>query len=70
MSQFRNDTGTVLYSQDFGPLPPGEFDVPGYDPEVHGVIPGCIPLDNPPDKPSGKRTKTPVAGKPGEETIS
>lgn len=47
MPRFRNDTGSVLNSHDFGPLPPGEFDVPAYDAEVHGVIPGCTLLDAP-----------------------
>lgn len=47
MARFRNDTGSVLSSQEFGLLPPGEFEAPGYDPEVHGVIPGCTWLDAP-----------------------
>ena len=47
MSRFRNDTGSVLRSQEFGLIPPGEFEAEGYDPEVHGVIPGCVWLDAP-----------------------
>lgn len=47
MARFRNDTGSVLHSQEFGLLPPGEFEAHGYDPEVHGVIPGCTRLDVP-----------------------
>jgi hypothetical protein len=47
LARFRNDTGSVLVSQEFGLLPPGEFDAPGYDREVHGVIPGCVWLDAP-----------------------
>lgn len=64
MAKLRNDTGGVLHSQEFGVLPPGEFEADGYDPEVHGVIPGCTLLDAPaaeavPDdsKPAGKRGK-------------
>jgi hypothetical protein len=51
MAKFRNDTGSVLRSQEFGLLPPGEFDAEGYDPDVHGVIPGCTWLDGPEDAP-------------------
>jgi hypothetical protein len=67
MAKFRNDTGSVLRSQAFGVIPPGEFEAEGYDPEVHGVIPGCTRLDGPEsgtapaeapdDKPAGKRGK-------------
>lgn len=56
MARFRNDTGSVLNSQDFGVIPIGEFEAAGYDPQVHGVIPGCTRLDEPEDKPS-KRGK-------------
>lgn len=55
MARFRNDTGSVLHSQDFGVIPPGEFDADGYDPEIHGVIPGCTRIDELEDKPSRKR---------------
>ena len=54
MARFRNDTGSVLVSEEFGVLPPGEFDAPGYDPEVHGVIPGCTRLDEPPARAARK----------------
>jgi hypothetical protein len=56
MARFRNDTGSVLTSEEFGVLPPGEFDVPGYDPEAHGVIPGCTRLEDelPARKKAGK----------------
>jgi hypothetical protein len=47
LARFRNDTGSVLSSQEFGLIPPGEFDAHGWDPEVHGVIPGCTWLDAP-----------------------
>jgi hypothetical protein len=54
MAKFRNDTGSVLRSQEFGVIPPGEFEAEGYDPEVHGVIPGCVWLDAPaPDAEEG-----------------
>lgn len=53
MARFRNDTGSVLASQEFGLIPPGEFEAPGYDPEVHGVIPGCTWLDAPEPEPAG-----------------
>ena len=61
MARFRNDTGSVLHSHEFGmDFPPGEFEVDGYDPEVHGVIPGCTWLDAPQDEP----------GAPGDRTAS
>jgi hypothetical protein len=49
MAKFRNDTGSVLNSAEFGVLPPGKFELKDYDPEVHGVIPGCTWLDAPKD---------------------
>ncbi len=62
MPRFRNDTGSVLRSQEFGVIPPGEFEAEGYDPEVHGVIPGCTWLDAPPpeaeDAPAGNRKRS------------
>lgn len=49
MSRFRNDTGSVLTVNDLmrqvGPYE--EFDWPGHDPEVHGLISGCTWLDAP-----------------------
>jgi hypothetical protein len=60
LARFRNDTGSVLSSQEFGLIPPGEFDAPGYDPEVHGVIPGCTWLDAP--EPEGDESNPPPAG--------
>lgn len=54
MARFRNDTGSVLHSQEFGLIPPGEFDARGYDPEVHGAIPGCTRIDDPPKAKAGK----------------
>lgn len=53
MARFRNDTGSVLHSQDFGVIPPGESEIDGYDPEVHGVIPGCTRLAEPQPDPAG-----------------
>ena len=53
MTRFRNDTGSVLSSTDFGLLPPGEFEAAGYDRDVHGVIPGCTRLDDPPPADTG-----------------
>lgn len=78
MARFRNDTGSVLNSQEFGLLPPGEFEAAGYDPEVHGVIPGCTWLDapepegaegegeadDPGDPPAGQGASTPPASTP------
>lgn len=63
MARFRNDTGSVLNSEEFGVLPPGEFDAEGYDPEVHGVIPGCTRLDAPPPEapPAGDGAPAPKA---------
>lgn len=52
MARFLNTTGSVLNSAEFGPLPPGEFTLDGYDPDVHGVIPGCTRLDAPPPGPA------------------
>jgi hypothetical protein len=52
LARFHNPTGSVLASQEFGLLPPGEFEVQGYDPEVHGVIPGCTWLDAPEPEPA------------------
>jgi len=58
MAKFRNDTGSVLTVNDLSrQVGPGEeFDWPGYDPGVHGVIPGCVRIDEP-VKPLPKRTK-------------
>lgn len=69
MARFRNDTCSVLQSQEFGLLPPGEFEAPGYDPEIHGVIPGCTWLDAPePEAPEdGSDTSDPPpARSPGK----
>jgi hypothetical protein len=54
LARFNNPTGSVLVSQEFGLIPPGEFDAPGYDPEVHGVIPGCTRIDDAPKAPARK----------------
>ena len=47
--RFVNDTDSTLRSfelgRDIGAHE--EFDWPGWDPEKHGVIPGCRPLDKP-----------------------
>jgi hypothetical protein len=81
MAKFRNDTGSVLNSAEFGVLPPGEFELDGYDPEVHGVIPGCTRLDAPEQaedapesdatatdtRPAGKRGKAAGHDKEGSE---
>lgn len=66
MARFRNDTGSVLVSQEFGVLPPGEFEAHGYDPEVHGVIPGCTRLDEPAPEPP-EAAKPSRKGKSGAE---
>lgn len=63
MARFRNDTGNVLQSQDFGLLPPGEFEARGYDPEIHGVIPGCTWIDAPAPGDGGDGTQNP----PGDD---
>jgi hypothetical protein len=65
LSRFRNDTGGVLKVNDLMLTagPGEEFDWPGHNPEVHGVIPGCTRLDDPAPpagddtKPAGKRGK-------------
>ena len=68
MPRFRNDTGSVLVVTDLGRAvgPFEEFDWPGYDEQVHGVIPGCTRLDEPapeetpdeaPASPKGRRGK-------------
>ncbi len=81
MAKFRNDTGSVLNSAEFGVLPPGKFELDGWDPEVHGVIPGCTWLDAPKDaaegdaetaeapdaKPAAKRGKAAGHDKDGAE---
>ena len=60
MARFRNDTGSVLHSQEFGLIPPGEFEAHGYDPQLHGVIPGCTWLDAPaPEDPPAAGDDTP-----------
>ena len=64
MARFRNDTGSVLVSEEFGLLPPGEFDAPGYDPEVHGVIPGCVWLDPLEPEPEAAEATDGVASTP------
>jgi hypothetical protein len=56
MAKVRNDTGSVLNSAEFGVIPLGEFEAEGYDPDVHGVIPGCTRLDEP-RPPAGKRAR-------------
>ncbi len=55
MSRFRNETGGVLTVNDLSArVGPGEeFDWPDHDPEVHGLIPGCIWLDAPPEAAAG-----------------
>jgi hypothetical protein len=47
--RFRNTNPSPLTVRDAGLTvgPFGEFDFPGYDPAVHGVIPGCEPVDAP-----------------------
>lgn len=69
MTRFRNYTGSVLKSSEFGALPPGEFEITGYDPGIHGVIPGCTPLDEA-ARPAGKtrRKTTDSTSESGEES--
>ena len=47
--RFRNTTAYSATVTEAGVTvgPFGEFDWPGYDPEVHGVVPGFEPLDAP-----------------------
>ena len=66
MPRFRNDTGSVLNSLEFGVIPPGEFEAEGYDPEVHGVIPGCTWLDAPKAKAAAGETEPP-SGDPADD---
>jgi hypothetical protein len=58
MARFVNDHDYPLRSfelgRDIGPHE--EFDFPGYDPETHGVVPGCRRLDET-DKPA-RRTRS------------
>ncbi len=64
MARYRNDTGQVLVSLDFGVIGPNEFVAEGYDPEVHGVIPGCTRVDDPPeDDGSGEAETAPATRK-------
>jgi len=52
MTRFRNETGGVLKVNDLMLTagPGEEFDWPGHDPAVHGVIPGCAQVDPAKDK--------------------
>ena len=68
MPRFRNDTGSVLNSLEFGVIPPGEFEAVGYDPEVHGVIPGCTWLDAPKAKRKTAAEETEPPGDPADDT--
>lgn len=49
--RFRNTQDITLDVQEAGVTVGhgGEFDWPDYDPEVHGVVTGCEPLDAPKD---------------------
>ena len=49
MTRFRNDTGQVLISLDFGVIGPGELVAEHYDPVLHGVIPGCTRVEDEPE---------------------
>lgn len=70
MARFCNDTGSVLTVNDLGRQvgPYEEFDWPGYDPDVHGVVAGCTWLDAPepatpsPDDGTGAGTPEDTAG--------
>lgn len=70
MARFRNDDGSVLTVNDLmravGPFE--EFDWPGYDPDVHGVIPGCTRLDAPPDPGQDGTAGEDAAGDPAKTT--
>jgi hypothetical protein len=66
MAKFRNDTGSVLNSAEFGVLPPGEFELDGWDPEVHGVIPGCTWLDAPKDAEAAPESDAEAPEAPGD----
>jgi hypothetical protein len=46
MPRYRNTTGQVLISLDFGVIGPNELVAEHYDPAVHGVIPGCTRVDD------------------------
>lgn len=60
--RFRNTNPYPLTVRDPGLTvgPFGEFDFPGYDPAVHGVIPGCEPVDAPAAAPDAA-TPPPIA---------
>lgn len=55
MARFRSDQDYPITVNDLCRVvgPREEFDWPGYDPAVHGVIPGCTWLDEP-QKPAGE----------------
>lgn len=63
MARFRNTTGQVLQISDLGRLagPGEEFTWPGYDPERHGTVPGCVLVDGQPDP------DTPGGDGPGDD---
>lgn len=47
MTRYRNGTGQALISMEFGVIGPNELAPGHYDPAEHGVIPGCVPEEEP-----------------------
>ena len=71
MPRFRNTSGQVLVSLDFGVIGPNELVAEHYDPELHGVIPGCTPVEDPPeDDGSGEAESAPADGQPARKRRS
>lgn len=81
MARFRNDTDGVLTVNDLCQQagPREEFDFPGYDPAVHGVVTGCTRLDEPqeaagrpsvtPSPPDSGQPAAPASGPPAAGDI-
>lgn len=79
MARFRSDQDYPITVSDLGRVvgPRQEFDWPGYDPAVHGVIPGCTRLDEPeepaanpsgpPPGPEAGKPSAPASGPPGPD---
>jgi len=51
MTRFRNTSGQVLISLDFGVIGPGELVPEDYDPKKHGVLTGCEQVGRKPKDP-------------------
>lgn len=62
---FRNVTSSPLdFFNELGSTvgPGGEFDWPAYDPDVHGAVTGCEPIDDPGAKPKKRRRPSDDSG--------